>query len=689
MSGGTGQSKVVREIVPIPLPEEGNPYYPLPADYFKHNALSEYARKARINAARQWMIPMTRRTPDQMRLKARRRIESLRFFDHYYLWPDYDIDWDPLFYDGEPRETPEFHWTMMAGIATNRLNIIVAPRGSAKSYLQKKNMPHVMITHPGYTYVYASSTNDNAKNTGETVRSVCYENERVFNDFSQEEEFDGKIKPPRGLKPTGTQDFYLMNKSHIRLTSSESRQRGMRPRRYVLDDPEFDSSGEISVNQLRENMSNLISKVIMPMVMRNDCGCDWIGTFVSRRHMLWQAMETHINENGINVAADPRFNFWNRIMIRAAYRDEETDEIRSCWPDMWPPTIAAKQADPERLEGTVSLEEMEQMLTPTIFRAEMMGEPGTAETDGFPTLTANKHGYTLSDIDDHLDVAPWKSDTKVTWYRAAKDDAREYEPVSMSLRMLWANSITLMTLDSAKTNKTTSDWKVFTVMALLKGHNELFVFDIYGTKDRMAKFVDRSFLACDRWHNKLMVPEETSESQNMINEIRNTLQTRAVDYLGVSYTPTLNPYRPGKIDKFARIERLMYRFEHGLIKLPLERRFDPHWKELFQQIEDYVPGAEHGGLRKDDHIDTVSMANSKLRGSTEKELYDPEADTSVDTETSLDLIKALREDQPTVVGGYDIRKGIDPRYLPRDVIQKLLEPNMSGGTNDRPRREII
>lgn len=682
MSAG-GTSKVVRGIVPIPLPEEGNPNYPLPRDYFNGSNTAEYCRKARINAARQWMIPCRDKA-----LRARRRVESLRFFDLYYLWPDYELDWDPLFYDTQPRDTPAFHWTMIGATEVHQLNIFVAPRGSAKSYVQKKNMPHVMITHPGYSYVYASSTHTNAKNTGETVRAVCYDNMRVNDDFSDEDEFGGRVRPPRGMKPTGTEKFFLNNGSNIVLTSAESRQRGLRPRRYVLDDPEFDANGELSVNQLRENMSVLIGKVIMPMIMRKDCGCDWIGTFVSRRHLLWQAMSTYVNEHGVEVAEDPRFNFWNRIFIKAAYRDEETGEMKSCWPDMWPPTIADKENNPD-LEGTVSLEEMEQMLTPTIFRAEMLGEPGTSDGSGFPALETKKHGYLFHNVDDKFELEPWNSDTIVKFYRASNDDPDVYEPIEMSLKMLWANSITIMSLDSAKTNNVTSDWKVATIGALLNGYNELFIFDIYGTKERMSKFVDKSFEMCDRWHNKIMAPENTSESTNMINEIANTIKTRAIKYLGVKYTPTLNPYKPGKVDKFARIERMTYRFEHGLIKLPMNRRFDPHWKELFQQIEDFVPGADNGGLKKDDHIDTVSMINSKLRGKDERGLIDPDTEDDKPDDNRIEIGTRLREGGSCMVGGVDLRKGADPRYFPKDVIAAFLQSNMEDRMASDERTELI
>ena len=656
-------------VIRIPTREQGNPYYPLPADYFKHSQQSEYAKMARVNAARQWLLPFS---PDQAAQKAAARIESLRFFDHYYFWPDAEADWDPFFYDSEPRDTPQFHWDIVGGIAVHRLNLVVAPRGSAKSTLQKKNIPHVMVTRPGYTYIYTTSTHTNAIAAGEHIRSAIYDNARIYDDFAHLSEFGGKIKPGRGDKPTATQNFHLTNRSWIRLSSAESRQRGMRPRRYVLDDPEYDANSELSVSQLRENMSVLITKVILPMIMRPDCGCDWIGTFVSKRHMLWQAMATYVNEHGIKVADDPRFDFWNRIFIKAALLNKETGEIESCWPDMWPKDEATIEANP-RLRGTVSLQRMEEMLTTPVFRAEMLGLPGASDDHGFAALTNEKHGYRFSQVDELFKSDPRNSQTLIHFYREATDAPDVWEPVEMTMEEFFLNASVVQTIDYAHTHKTTSDFKVCSVLALYNATNELFMFDIYGSQERPGTFIEQCFRQCDDWKVDIMSPEHTSESENLITSLKSTMKTRAIEYMGIEHEPRFFPYKPGRTDKTARIDRLGYRFEKGLVKLPLEKKHKPHWKPLFDQIAGFSPGAESGGLKKDDHVDVLSMGNEmfiRLKGVKIRH-----ADKGTPDTVSIDMLEQLRNGGQNSIG-VDLRGGVDLRYIPQAMLEELMQSNL-------------
>ena len=41
---------------------------------------------------------------------------------------------------------------------------------------------------------------------------------------------------------------------------------------------------------------------------------------------------------------------------------------------------------------------------------------------------------------------------------------------------------------------------------------------------------------------------------------------------------------------------------------------EPHWRQLFDQIEQFNPDVPDGGLAKDDHIDTLAMSGSILKG---------------------------------------------------------------------------
>ena len=110
-----------------------NDLYPLPPDYLELS--EEGQRQARTNAVRQFLVPgLTDRQ------KAEAYVASLNFFDFYYLHPDLDVEFDPMFYDDAPLPTPEMHYDIARQWATERLSIAIAPRGSAKSSLVKKTI---------------------------------------------------------------------------------------------------------------------------------------------------------------------------------------------------------------------------------------------------------------------------------------------------------------------------------------------------------------------------------------------------------------------------------------------------------------------------------------------------------------------------------------------------------------------
>jgi hypothetical protein len=91
----------------------------------------------------------------------------------------------------------------------------------------------------------------------------------------------------------------LNNGSWLRLLSASSKQRGGRPRRYRLDDPEYDPKSSTPMSVLRAYMDELLFKIVIPMVTRPDTGVDWVGTFVSKRHYLWHAMQTDETPEGL------------------------------------------------------------------------------------------------------------------------------------------------------------------------------------------------------------------------------------------------------------------------------------------------------------------------------------------------------------------------------------------------------
>ena len=633
----------------IETKEEGNSLFPLPPDY--ETLTEEGQRLARVNACKQWLVPT--KDPED---KALRFVSSVLFFDHWYLFPDEEDDFNPMFYDEDPVPIPDGHLGIYKEWATSRASITIAPRGFAKSNCIRKAMIMQMLTRPGYSFIYATSTNDNAKQTGQMLKTQFTDNARIHEDWMPEFP-DGRIIPKRGEASFGIEMMYLKNGSWFRAISAESRQRGGRPRCYVLDDPEYDPRASTSMSILRSYMDNLLFKVVMPMVTRPNTSIRWLATFVSRRHYAWYAMDKQETSEGWR-AKDPRFDHWNRMVIKAAYHDENK-KLVSCWPEMWPVDRKMKKSDP-RLKDRISLEEIREMIGSANFASEYMADPGSSDDVFFPLLNED-HSWNYSNVDENLGDAPWASMTFINW--TDKEKKTHQKPLIEFLDECWL----FMTIDTSWTSTKDSDFKVCTVMAATP-ENELFVLDIWGGQCDENTLIKEVFRMADKWHCPSIRPEVVKQSIALYQTLDSIVKQRATEMVNVDFLPKVVPLRVGQISKEGRISALQFRFENALIKFPLERRMDRHWKDLFDQIEQFNPEVKDGGLAKDDHIDTVSMSGAILKG-------------------RIARINVMEDDDRTpeqhiLDGDYKDPNGIPWAYRLKDISAALIQELGEG--NDEP-----
>lgn len=642
---------------------EVSPLYPLPPDYL--SLTTEGMRQARVNASRLWTLPGTAEE------RAENLVQSTRFFDMYYLVPDYEVDHNPLFYDGTPLDTPDLHWEMSRQWATSRRNIAIAPRGSAKSTHCRRDMILRLVSYPAYSFVYATSTHDNAKFTGQTLRDQAYENGRISDDWSKEKEFAGRTKPARGEKPTGIEFFYLTNGSWCRCISAESRQRGLRPRRYRLDDPEYDSKAATQMSLVRQYMDDLLFKLVLPMVTRRECGVDWLATFVSRRHYAWHAMSLLETADG-PVAEDPRFNHWSRMLIRAAYEDT-SGELQSCWPTMWPLNLE----DKARLgldEDVQSLEEIALTFGSSAFNSEFMGNPGQADDSFFPELDKDRHGWWLEDIDDAYTLNPRTSTAKMCFNN--KDGLQKIDMVKFlgNVRMF-------ITVDTAFTERASSDYKCAMLMAVNKD-NELFVLDLWSGRLKESILLKKSFEMAERWRCPAIHVEVIRNSYALWKKFQSIAMTKAQETLGVSYVPRIKDIRPGQTAKTSKIEALDLRFENGLVKLPFWKRHEGGWARLFDQIAEFNPDADEGGLAHDDEIDCLAMSLFVVKGRV-REWVNPDAE-----EDPQDPYEMIRRGERTLPGGTPIALGLDLQAMPADVADILLDASGAQAKSNKGKSKV-
>ena len=631
--------------------EEGNEFFPLPPDY--STLTSGGQREARVNACTLWSLP-------EASLDARgdNLVASLWFFDNYYLTPDIEEDFNPLFYDDTPLETPDFHWVMARQWAAYRLTATVAPRGSAKSYLNSKDMLLRLVTKPAYSFVYATSSHSNTREMGERMKRQFLHNSRIIDDFGPEFE-DNRIVPRRGEGSFSTEHMVLGNSSWIRFLSASSKQRGGRPRRYRLDDPEYDPKAATSMSVLRSYMDELLFKIVIPMVTRPDTGVDWVGTFVSKRHYLWHALQVEETPEGLR-AKDPRFNRWARLIIPAAA--EQEGQLVSCWPDMWPATKSDRlllAVEKPRFADAMSLEEIRETIGPSNFASEYMASPGDGHGSFFGALDEQRHGYKFEDIDD-LVAEPLKTKTNIVWNEM---EGGKLTRMKMPLPdFLTKYARLFMTADTSHTATTDSDYKVACLMAVTP-QNDLFVLDLWALQCKEAEQVKAVFKMADLWKCPTVHPESIREGVSLYNALYSIVSTRARDMVGTEHLPKIVKLNPGMAEKTDKIAALGFRFEHGKIKLPLWRRDQLPWRLLFDQVESFNPEAPDGGLEKDDCIDAVAMSQFVLRGRLSKTPGAPSDRT---------LFERLR-DGDFYENGMHIGEGLDISQLSAEQVAEILD----------------
>lgn len=632
---------------PVPIPVN-NPLYPLPEDY--RDLSTEGRRQARVNACRQWMIDTEDRD-----LKAHRFVESTRFFDRWYLHPDETSDFDPMFYDQVPLPTPEIHWAMSRKWATNRQNADVMPRGAAKSTHLRRTALMRMITHPNYSQVYATSTHENAKVEGQRVRAQVYENERLAHDWEPEY---GVLAPSKGKAPSGVEYFFCTNGSSYRVVSAQTRLRGQRPRRFLLDDPEYDPTASTSMAIIREYMDRLLFKIVLPMVMRPDCGVDWVGTFVSKRHFLYHVMDVTENDRGELISKDPRFAFFNRDVTKAVVPLPDGD-YKSCWPAMWPKDKREKR----RLKlhrDTLTLEDVRARVGEAVWQSEFLANPGSGDIYfKLDTDPHGKHAWWLENVDNEfISGDPWRSTTTICW-------KRDGQVIKERMGAFLRNTKQFITADTSWTNNTHSDRKVVNYMAVTD-HNELFDLDLWSAQCDESVCVDKAFRVADRWKCPGIWPEVVKQSFGFYQRLLSVARTKATEEMGLSHCPHIKELRVGQTSKESKIGALDLRFEHGLIKLPLFRKGQGGpWDRLFEQIQGFNPEADDGGLQHDDEIDSVAMSMFVLKGRLRKFADGKEADEAPDA------LKELRKGN-TTINGMPAIAAVNLNRIDRDTLSEIM-----------------
>jgi len=286
---------------PVPRPDHGNEWYPLPPDY--PELTKEGQRLARVNAC------MLRDTPEDF-------VAAWSFFRKTYLEPT-----PPGFFYRRKVNSPPGHYQWIRDIAQYSRNIHVAPRGSGKSTVFSREVPlWLTLTRPYTNILIVCSIHRHVRDNFSTLMQQFTDNEFIVRDF-------GNLQPVRN-DGSGRQwslsILQLTNGSVIQGCSVDGRKRGGRPDIVILDDPEYDPHDPTKETELSAQLERLLFREIFGMFDTQYSLFEWIGTFISCKSALYRAY----------LGEDPRFKRFNRRIYAARASDADGKPVYF-WQEKW------------------------------------------------------------------------------------------------------------------------------------------------------------------------------------------------------------------------------------------------------------------------------------------------------------------------------------------------------------------
>lgn len=520
--------------------------------------------------------------------------------------PEYDEEgnetFNSYFYDMIPKPTPSFQWQRRYEYARRKACVFAGPRGCTKTTSIAIDSIFELITCPKFSIAYCTVKEDlGISFTNSKMRPQVYENPRIQEDWAPAYGVPS-LRPKRNQMSTGSEHFFLANHSNMKITSIASAQRGMRPRRYKMDDPERDNENRISLDRILADMEALLFRVIFPMIIEPGRFLSWDGTFVSPRHFLWQMMEVdeHLR------AKDKRFDQFFRMIAPVELPNAPDGRVLSAWPEMWPGD-EQERIEQGLPEGTPTLVYLrDELLGPATYRAEMLCDP-QASVGGHFKPDEELHGYWYEQCDADLELCPYRSSSLICYRQG--DEVRK-----RSISDLLAKCGAFVTGDTSYTNTVLSDFKTACVMVIDEDFN-LFILDLWSEQCDLPHQILSTLRIAAKWRATSIHPEVIREGKRLEAGLRDIIANRATEIADIDWFPAIkgiNP--PANLSKQTRIDTALYlRFVRNAIKLPFYLKRKHPFDRLFSQLEAFNPQVADGNLKKDDEIDTIAMHLDALR----------------------------------------------------------------------------
>jgi len=478
-----------------------------------------------------------------------------------------------LFYKNSFEESPPFHYEMISDLGEYGRNAEAAPRGSAKSTVIGLEAPLLLsLTRPHYEMTLGLATDRLVEERFDKLMQQFIENELILQDF-------GEMKPPRGRKIWNHHQLSLNNGAIIKGLSVMGKKRGGRPRLFILDDPENDpdSDSQAAAQNVIERFEMILFRQIIPM-LESGSSIFWIGTLINRRSFLYHA----------TTSDDPRFDFWNRKVLKAiAYDKDDQEKVYVLWPEKWPKEV---------------LEARKEEIGPSAFASEYCNEP-VSEQDRVLVIDPRKNEYTVEGEFDwnnplaHTGLIKWSE-------RFMEPGRRVYKDYEKPFREMVLPMYRILLFDYGSGLSQYNDYSCLGIIGF-DTSNIMWILDLWLGRAKDATLLRLIYEKGLAWRVRVLGIEAVSIQVSFAEAVREYVEEQE-GKINSSWRPRVFPITyPAKVTKSQRIMGLEWRFRPGKIKYPAHLAGKWPFDQAYQQTEDFTP--DLALLPHDDVIDMLSM----------------------------------------------------------------------------------
>ncbi|KKN54802.1 hypothetical protein LCGC14_0588560 [marine sediment metagenome] len=603
-----------------------HPLWPLPRDY--HELSSEGQRMARVATV------TMQRTPYEL-------VTAWDFFRRVYLGQTKE----QVFYKKGFQESPEFHFDMVYDLGAFARNAVAAPRGSAKSTVIAIEMSLMLaLTRPFYDVMLGLSTDREVEKRFDQLQQQFQGNELILRDF-------GTMQPKRGHGIWSRHNLHCTNGASISGLSVMGKKRGGRPNLFILDDPENDPDSDSETSRLTviQKFEMILFKQIIPM-LEHGSSIFWIGTLIDRKSFLYRAV----------TGDDPRFDFWNRKVLRARSWNKKKKKWNILWPSKWPNEV---------LEARLG------EIGSAAFASEYCNEPISAQ-DRILQIDENKNEYTV-DVDSFDWHNPLVQTGLVKW--AEREDKpgeiRSYTQMTKPFNEHVGPMYRILLFDHASGLGNYNDYSCVMVLGF-DTTGTLWILYVWAGRAKQAALITRIYETGLAWRVRVMGIEAVGTQKDLVEVLAEKQQEEEALHghpWRARVFPVLYPSKESKPDRIASLE---CRFGPGRIKYPAHLQHKWPYDQLYAQTNDFTN--DLALLQHDDVIDTLAMSKYVVKtrgGKYRKERGKP------------GILERIRKNMP-IVKGMPLLSGIPTAEVSEEMLDLLVQHKKKPDSQPHRRRIV-